>query len=86
MAIKYNTKTGDKLLNIKAAQLRDLTLKPRLIGMACSKCDEDSEFTFEQHKAYPGSGSIDWDFHACCYDFEQKVYKKLGIYRDSKYS
>lgn len=85
MAIKYNTKLGDRFLNMKAAQERDLILKPSLKRIRCGKCGGDSEFTFAQNKDYTGSSSVDWDFHACCYDFEQKVYKKLDVTRQSKF-
>jgi hypothetical protein len=85
MAIKYNTKTGDKLFNMKAAQQRDYSLKPKLTGIRCGKCGGDSEFTFAQHQGYAGSASIDWDFHAYCFDFEQKVYKILGVNRQTKF-
>ena len=86
MAINYNTKTGNSLFNLKAAQQRDYSLKPQLKGIRCGKCGVDSEFTFGQHQGYAGSGSVDWDFHACCFDFEQKVYKILGVNRQSKFS
>ena len=49
MAITYNTKTGLKHMNIKAAELRDYVLKPALIGMKCKYCGGNSEFTFHQH-------------------------------------
>jgi hypothetical protein len=85
MAIKYNTRTGNSFFNMKAAQIRDLALKPQLKGIRCGKCGGDSEFTFEQHQAYAGSGSVDWHLNACCYDFEQKVYKILSVNRQSKF-
>lgn len=79
MAIKYNTRLGARHLNVKAAQLRDVALKPRLKGIRCTNCGGDSEFEFHQHNAYPGSGSVDWVFHSCCADFERKVKQKLGM-------
>lgn len=81
MAIKYNTKVGAEHLNFKARNLRDYVLKPQLSGMKCKYCGGDSEFTFRQHDSYAGSGSVDWDFHACCENFKRDVYLKLGVNR-----
>lgn len=81
MAIKYKTQTGYSHINSKAIILRDMVLKPKLSGLRCKYCGGNSEFTFEQHKAYAGSGSVDWVFHACCRPFEQQVYQILGVNR-----
>ncbi len=81
MAIKYNTTTGAAHINRKAIILRDMVLKPRLSGMNCKKCGVDSVINFEQHKGFPGSGSVDWVLDACCYEFEQRIYEKLGVNR-----
>lgn len=81
MAIKYNTVTGDSVMNKKAREKRDLVLKPILKGLKCPYCGGDSEFTFQQHQGYAHSSSVDWVFHACCIDFEKLVYDKLGINR-----
>lgn len=81
MAIKYNTRTGEKTMNAKAAQLRDYVLKPKLKGIRCTSCGGNSEFTFQQHQGYVGSGSVDWKFHPCCPDFKAKVFEKLGVNR-----
>lgn len=79
MAIKYNTNTGSQLFNTKARGIRDNVLKPKLAGMRCKYCGGDSEFTFYQHTSYAGSGSVDWEFHPCCSNFEKDVYQKLGM-------
>lgn len=49
--------------------------------MKCKNCGGDSEFTFHQNQSYAGSGSVDWEFHTCCYEFEKEVYEKLGVNR-----
>jgi hypothetical protein len=79
MAIKYKTQTGYSFINIKARQIRDVALKPKLTGMHCKKCATDSVFTFHQHQGYAGSGSVDWNLDACCEDFRQAIYQKLGV-------
>jgi hypothetical protein len=78
MAIKYNTKTGDALLNQKAAAQRDYSLKPLLKNMKCKNCGGDSTISFGRHQVYPGSGSVDWHLEACCPSFEAEINAKLG--------
>lgn len=83
MAINYKTQTGDLHFNLKAKSLKENALEPELRRMSCNKCGRDSTISFHQHNAYSGSGSIDWQLEACCFEFEQRIYKKLGVNRES---
>lgn len=73
--IKYEIKTGDKVLNIQARNLRDVAFKPLLKGMNCRKCDMETIISFIESDF----GGVRHQLSACCSGFEQRIKDKLNI-------
>ena len=81
MAIKIKIQTGALHLNVKAKGIRDNALKPKLKGMKCKYCSENTIISFQQNQAFPGSSSVDYVIDACCPEFDREIKNKLGILR-----
>ena len=85
MAVKYRIEAGAKHLNSKAKNIKEIALEPLTKGMRCKTCKVDSYIKFYQHQAYAHSGSVDWRLDACCIEFEQQIYQRLGVNRQSQF-
>ncbi len=73
--IKYNIKTGDKALNMRLREYREL-YKSLLKGMYCGKHKRDTFISWEKSEdGYYDNVVID----ACCSEFEQRIKEKLDI-------
>ena len=77
--IIYNCRTGlGSAMDSKARTKRDVIFKPALSGMKSTRCRVDTVISFVQHTAYPGSGSIDSVYDACCPEFLQRIKDRLA--------
>ena len=65
-------------MDSKARLKRDHIFKPVLSGMKCKYCKEPTVISFVQHTAYPGSGSLDPIYDACCPEFLKRIKDRLA--------
>ncbi len=73
MAIKYDTVTGASDTNRKAQDQRKTVYEPKLKGMRCAKCNQDTVIRF----VHTGSGYVNGEIEACCEEFEKKINDKI---------